>query len=413
LALAALPSGGWVATWQSGTDTGYEIVSRQFDSAGNALQTDRQVNASTSGAQLDPAVSALANGGYVITWESQGTDGSGFGVYGQRFAASGSKDSGEFRVNTTTAGGQTAPSVAGLSNGGFVIAWESPAQDTADSYGIFGQRYSAAGVPRGDTAMLAGGEFNVFVPPDFYGYSLTVTVELSDGVLAENLRPEDYLFVATSGDPVGGPGTVPGLIVTLIAGGSIGDDFATWEINSDGSQTEVYPQSFSIVWRLGTGTGETAVSYTGSPDAGVTAEAITSVYEPPASMVGGDGPVLVGRTIVALDGETEFRANASTVLDQLGADLVGLPGGGFVAVWSSAGQDGDGFGVFARRYGNNGLPLGDEFAVNQSTAGSQGTTGADAGSKQTAVAALASGGFVVAWTSLGQDGSESGVYARV
>jgi len=54
----------------------------------------------------------------------------------------------EFRVNTFTTDGQWLPSIAMDAAGKFVIAWASRGQDGSD-FGIFAQRYSAAGVPLG------------------------------------------------------------------------------------------------------------------------------------------------------------------------------------------------------------------------------------------------------------------------
>ena len=46
---------------------------------------------------------------------------------------------GEFRVNTNTTGRQGVSSVAGLSNGNFVVTWDSKAQDPDGSSGVYGQ----------------------------------------------------------------------------------------------------------------------------------------------------------------------------------------------------------------------------------------------------------------------------------
>ena len=51
---------------------------------------------------------------------------------------------GEFRVNSYTTADQSAPSVAALSDGGFVLIWMSDGQD-GDRYGVYGQRYDELG----------------------------------------------------------------------------------------------------------------------------------------------------------------------------------------------------------------------------------------------------------------------------
>src|SRR5262249_50580984 len=71
----------------------------------------------------------LPDGGFVVTWTSSGQDGSGYGVYGQRYAADGASLGGEFRLNQITAGDQGNDSYYGaehvtlLNDGHFVQVW--------------------------------------------------------------------------------------------------------------------------------------------------------------------------------------------------------------------------------------------------------------------------------------------------
>lgn len=48
------------------------------------------------------------------------------------------------RINTYTTSDQSGSSVAALKNGGFVVTWSSNGQD-GDRYGIYGKRYDANG----------------------------------------------------------------------------------------------------------------------------------------------------------------------------------------------------------------------------------------------------------------------------
>lgn len=68
----------------------------------------------------------------------------------------------------------------------------------------------------------------------------------------------------------------------------------------------------------------------------------------------------------------------------------------FVVVWTTKGQDGDGLGVYARKYDSNGAYQGNEFKVNSSTSGDQWIP---------KVAIAPNGGFVIVWQSFGQDGN--------
>src|SRR5262245_36948458 len=117
------------------------------------IGTDVQVNTTTPGVQANPAVAALANGGFVVTWQSFGQDGDAWGIYSQRYDASGAVAGGEFRVNTTTLDSQLYSSVTGLVDGGFVVTWSSLSQDGNGS-GVYARRYDTNGTP-------VGGEFQV------------------------------------------------------------------------------------------------------------------------------------------------------------------------------------------------------------------------------------------------------------
>ncbi|HKC24652.1 MAG TPA: hypothetical protein VKF32_07900, partial [Thermoanaerobaculia bacterium] len=77
--------------------------------------------------------------------------------------------------------------------------------------------------------------------------------------------------------------------------------------------------------------------------------------------------------------------------------------GNFVVTWVSNGQDGGGYGVFARRYDAKGTPLGNEFRVNTTVADTQEVPSA---------AHASNGSFVVVWRSRLQDGNLRGVFAQ-
>ena len=71
-----------------------------------------RVNTTTVDVQIGPNIAALSDGGYVVTWTSDGQDGSSYGIYAQRYNASGVAQGAEFRVNTNTTNNQWIPSVA-------------------------------------------------------------------------------------------------------------------------------------------------------------------------------------------------------------------------------------------------------------------------------------------------------------
>lgn len=101
------------------------------------------VNESLTGNQLHPSITALKAGGYVIVWESQDTDGSGYGVYGQRYMTDGTKIGTNFKVNINTTNHQSNPHVAyhnvGESNN-FIVVWNDDST-SSDNYDIYCQIY--------------------------------------------------------------------------------------------------------------------------------------------------------------------------------------------------------------------------------------------------------------------------------
>jgi len=102
--------------------------------------------------QINPSVAGLNDGGFVVIWQSEGQDGSGAGIYGQRYNQDGNRVGSEFHVNTYTNSDQGYPSVTALNDGGFVVIWESSGQDGSGA-GTYGRRYNSSGI--------GGGEFPI------------------------------------------------------------------------------------------------------------------------------------------------------------------------------------------------------------------------------------------------------------
>ena len=97
------------------------------------------------------------------------------------------------------------------------------------------------------------------------------------------------------------------------------------------------------------------------------------------------------------------QINTYTTGEQTNAAVTGLAGGGYVVFWTSAGQDGSAAGIYSQMFDADGVAVGGETPVNTTTAGEQDF--ADA-------AALDAGGYVAVWTSYGQDGDSDGLYMQ-
>jgi hypothetical protein len=211
---------GFMVVWQSAGQDGsdYGIFGQRYDVGGAPLGSEFRVNTYTPGAQRSPAVT-LSGGAFVVTWEGEAPDDDLLGIRGQRYSiANGAPLGGEFRVNSYTTGNQRSPALDGL-DGELTIVWQSDGQD-GSGYGVFAQRYNAGGSP-------AGPEFQVNIYTTSSQSSPAVSVntsritvlwqsDLQDGS-AEGIYWRGYWF----GSPFGpefrlntfttGPQTGPGM----------------------------------------------------------------------------------------------------------------------------------------------------------------------------------------------------------
>ena len=71
-----------------------------------------RVNTTTTKEQVHASVAMDDAGNFVIVWSSKDQDGDNWGIYAQRYNAAGVTQGSEFRVNSYTAKEQLGPSVA-------------------------------------------------------------------------------------------------------------------------------------------------------------------------------------------------------------------------------------------------------------------------------------------------------------
>ncbi|MBO3762540.1 calcium-binding protein [Ciceribacter sp. L1K22] len=143
-AVAALSDGGWVVTWESPDADQTGIFQQRYDSDGDAVGGETQVNATSTSFQSDADVVALSDGGWVVTWQSFGQDGDSYGIYQQRYDSDGNAVGTETLVNVTTEGYQDSASVTALPNGGWIVSWVS--EDPVTSKPVVHQRIFASDV---------------------------------------------------------------------------------------------------------------------------------------------------------------------------------------------------------------------------------------------------------------------------
>lgn len=174
--VAPLEDGGFAVTWRSNEVDGsfYSVMLRLYNSDGTPRTNEAQVNQYWKDSQLDPSITVLENGNILLTWKSDGQDGSGDGIYARIIGSDGNPAGDEFQVHTQTLNAQYAPEITALSDGGFVIVWTH--QTSSETSSIMAQRFAAGGERVGDEIQLSKGGNDLNALPK--------VTELSDGVIS-------------------------------------------------------------------------------------------------------------------------------------------------------------------------------------------------------------------------------------
>ncbi|GAB4419154.1 MAG: hypothetical protein Fur0044_15430 [Anaerolineae bacterium] len=245
--------GDFVVAWESYLQdgSGDGVYARRYNAAGVAQGNEFRVNTTTTSDQAKPSLALDAAGNFVVVWQSSGQDGSNAGIYGQRYTAAGVAQGSEFRVNTTTANGQIFPSVAMDSDGDFVVVWQSFEQD-GSGYGVYVQRYNAAGAPQGAefraNTYTSGSQRNPSVAMDADGDF--VVVWQSFGQDGDEYGVYGQAFRA-SGAPLGSEFqvntyTTEAQLLPQVAMDADGDFVVVWQsYGQDGSQEGVYARRYT------------------------------------------------------------------------------------------------------------------------------------------------------------------------
>lgn len=360
-----------------------------------------RVNKFTLGNQEMSSVAALADGGFLVSWQSDGQDGSGYGVYARRYGADGSLVQDEFRINSSTAFDQRLPSATSFTDGGILVTWTSSPDGIQTD--VYGKRFTSDGMP-------LGSEFLINKPNMGNQLDTTITA-LSNG----------NTFV--SWVSVGQDGSGGGIYGRFYAAdGSI--TVKEFRINSSGARDQHSPVAAAlegggavVVWAEGK---DDIVGYYGAKgqifDAngapvgtnfGVAFWTVTNDISIVGLTAGG---FVVSHTWIGGGWGYEFDVfSASGVLlhqrlisSNSGAPAVAaLSDGGFVAVWDTAWDSGC---LFGQRYDSSGVAVGNKFVVDRSVVG---------GHLDPTVTELTGGGFVVSWTAASKGAGQNEVYSRI
>lgn len=242
--------GDFVVAWASeGQDgSGYGVYMRRYSSSGTALGNEIRVNTYGIGNQFEVSAAMNDAGNVIIIWTSNGQDGSGDGIYGQRYSSSGSPVGSEFRVNTVTTGQQSTSAVTMNALGEFTVTWHSANTD-GSGFGVYSQRYTSSGTRNGANTLVntttSGDQFSPEMTANSSGeYLITwLSTGTATGVFAQRYN--------SSGAKIGSEFRIdtPELpaatnFVPSIALRDDGSFFAVWTINNGSNGLEVVGRDF-------------------------------------------------------------------------------------------------------------------------------------------------------------------------
>ena len=255
-----------------------------------AQGAEYKVAGTWAGEQVYPHSSIKTTGGYVV-WQDNITDGDGYGISGRKLDGSFSGSLSTFVVNANGTDDQERPQVTMLNDGGAIFIWQSGRQSFQN---IYGRVRNAAGV-------WGTGDILINSSTNFYQRDAALTT---------------------------------------LSGGNVVVVYSSYNQVAAGSMQDVYAQ----------------------------------ILTPTGAKSGG-----------------EFTVNTTTAFNQRSAAIAPLSDGRFVVVWISEQQRFENSAdVYARIYAANGTSATSEFLINSSTNICANPT----------VAPSADGGFLVTWMQL-------------
>jgi hypothetical protein len=318
-----------------------------------------RINTTTAGTQYEPAIQPLPDGRLVVVWSdtSNGTD---VEIRARIVTADGLEAVPEFLVTTTTASHQYEPAVTVLPDGSFVVVWS----DTSNGTDVDVR----ARIFR-DDGSEAVGEFVIGSAVAGDQFEPTVTT-LADG-----------RFVVAWADNSGASCDIRARIFN--ADGT--ESAAEFVANSTTANSQYQPVILAL------DDGRFVVTWTDD------------------SRSGGDTSQLAIRARVfnadASQAVPEFLVNTTAAGSQLQSSAIELADGRVVIAWtdySATAPDPSNGAVRARIFNPDFTPVANDFVVNTTVHCYQ---------ARPAMAALADGGFVVAWEDLSGSGGDASYLA--
>ncbi|MHA1279568.1 MAG: hypothetical protein ACTSQ8_20390, partial [Candidatus Helarchaeota archaeon] len=343
--------GSFIVIWESYNHPGtnnlwFSVVGQKYDKFGNPLGSEFIIDGNAGlKSQTEPEIAIDAQGRFYITWMGKSYDDTlSNDIYLKRYDANGDSLGPAIKVNTQDTLEQGYPDIATDSNGNLIVVWEGMESDS--TYNIYAQLFDSLG-------NAIGGNF------------IVNTYQIGDQMQPSVDRDENGNFVvAWQSDNQDGDWW--GIFAQRFDknGNKIGSEFQVNEeivtAQRDAHVSIGKQGQFIIAWQSSRGDGD---------DYGIFAKGYNA-----------DGTIKFGET----------QINTNYLLDQREpqVDIDSL--GNFVVVWHSIHDStgGKGWGIYARRMADSGIPLSDEFQVNTFDIGDQ---------KRPAVGMEQKGDFTIVW----------------
>ena len=316
-----------------------------------------RVNTGITGSQRFPAVGASSDDVFLIVWQSPSSDGDGLGIVGQRYSLDVGLVGAEIPINSVTSSAQRAVAVSAAADGWWV-AWESESSTGTDS----------------------AGESIQLRRVDSMGLQVATDIQVNTTIVDRQRAP------ALDADAAGN------LVVVWQSESSAGTDTANWSVQL---------QRFNAAGVAVGGemqVNETTAGSQHEPDVDVrsTGEFVvvwrgrSEIY---ARRFAADGMAL-GSEIMVNDFATDTQRAPAVAINHVSGD--------FVVVWQSTGADGSGESVRMKAFQSDGTPKTPELSAPS----------VETGDQVLPDVVMEEAGFTVVWTDVGRDGDGSGIYAR-
>jgi hypothetical protein len=354
--------GNFIVVWQStqSDNSGTDIYSNRYTADGKSLGGQTLVNKNQAGYQSYPSVAMDPAGNYLVAWQALNADGSGPDVYARRFTSIGKPLGGETRVNTTTGGNSSgyaqAPAVAANASGQYIVLW---VYGSGSSYGIYGQRYKASGDKLGTEFRLdapigsADEVMSTSVSYDAQGNFVAAWSKWAQ--VSEGSGHSYYTYYRRYGADgqtlndqtlIGSPAATP---LSAVACDAAGDFVVAWESYGSKLRMQGFSPSGSALGAI-TDVATLSGPYSGPNVASDAQGHFTIVWQNYSADGSGTGVLARRYSASGAALGDAYPVNTYTAGNQSTPVVASTPQGETLIAWNSTDQDGSAGGVYAQRY---------------------------------------------------------------